>query len=337
MPGEARHNLMTVRGIACVALVAYHVVGPTQASGMRLPETSYLHVVMSSLDFLRMPMFTVLSGFLYASRRAEPNTLAPFFRRKAARLLIPLLFVTTVVLLLRRQVYQDGTSLVRAFFFSYQHLWYLQALILIFMVMGCWDALKRPGWEELCIVGIAAVMISRTFQVTSFLSINGALYLLPFFVTGIILRTNEQLIATGRLSKLAAATVAIVLTTQFASQYWGDPGISRLSFPATLCGVSGSYLLLTFCKRMNWADHIGRYSYTIFLWHSVTASGARHALRALVALPNIVEFTVLLGVGLLTPIMIHHLVARIPGLSLAAAGIRSDRPPGRWSTEPRNN
>ena len=61
----------TVRGLACLALLAYHVVGPDQTSGMRLPDGSAWHLAMNSLDFLRMPVFTVLSGYFYASHRAE--------------------------------------------------------------------------------------------------------------------------------------------------------------------------------------------------------------------------------------------------------------------------
>src|SRR4051794_26999070 len=99
---EPRLELGTVRGLACVALVAYHVLGPTSASGMHLPDSSYWHVAMNSLDFLRMPMFSVLAGFFYAAHRVDAAALGGFLHRKAVRLLAPLLFVTTIMFILRR-------------------------------------------------------------------------------------------------------------------------------------------------------------------------------------------------------------------------------------------
>lgn len=318
-----RLQCATVRGLACFALVAYHVVGPDQTSGMHLPDGSPWHLAMNSFDFLRMPMFTALSGFLYASHRADSKNLLKFYGKKAARLLLPLLFVTVVVFALRKRVYQGDIAFTRALFYHYEHLWYLQALILIFLIVGAWDALRRPDWVELCIVGFAAVMISRTFATTSFLSINGALYLLPYFLMGMVLRTQEDLLSSPELRKLTAAIVAVVLVIQQASQAFGGNELNRFTLPAALCGISGAYLLLVHCPRIRLAELVGRYSYTIFLWHSVAASGARHALESSLGQQTGAEFTILLAVGICVPIAVHHIVCKIPVLSLLAAGVKT--------------
>ncbi|MBY0581430.1 MAG: acyltransferase [Sphingomonas sp.] len=318
-----RFELMTVRGLACVALVAYHVVGPTQDNGMHLPLNSSWHLAMNSLDFLRMPMFTVLSGFLYASQRADSHSLPQFYRKKVNRLVLPLVFVTTIIFILRMRVYHDSTTYIEALFFHYEHLWFVQALILIFAGMGAWDAFRRPSWVELCVAGFAAVMISRTFQITTFFSLNGACYLLPFFVAGMILRMYRAQLKTADLTTIAIAVVAIVILMQQASNAFGGNEISRTSVPAALCGICGTYLMLVHCPRMRLAEFVGRYSYSIFLWHSVAASGARHLLRAHTQLPNAVEFSLLLAVGLYGPILLHRLVGPVPILSLLALGVRA--------------
>lgn len=314
---------MTVRGLACVALVAYHVVGPTHVSGMHLPVNSYWHLAMNSLDFLRMPTFTVLSGFLYAAHRADFHSLPQFYLKKAARLGLPLVFVTTIVFILRMRVYHDSTTYAEALFFHYEHLWFLQALILIFVSVGAWDAFRRPSWVELGVVGFAAVMVSRTFQTSTFLSLNGAFYLLPFFVAGMIMRMQSTHLRSEELTKLAIAVVAIVILAEQASNAFGGTEISRSSLPAALCGVCGTYLMLVHCPRMWLAEFVGRYSYTVFLWHSVAASGARHILRAYVLLPSAVEFSFLLAVGLFVPMLLHRLVEPVPILSLLATGMRA--------------
>lgn len=141
-----RLELATVRGIACVALVAYHVVGPSAADGMHLPDSSYWHTAMNSLDFLRMPLFAVLAGFIYARRRVDPGTLIEFIHRKALRLLAPLLFVTAVMVMLRRVTYGDDTTYAHALLYHYEHLWFLQAIFLIFRLSHYGMRLRaRPG------------------------------------------------------------------------------------------------------------------------------------------------------------------------------------------------
>jgi len=302
---------------------------------MHLPDASYWHLGMNSLDFLRMPMFSVLSGFLYAAHRVTPNGLASFFQKKAMRLLLPLLFVTSVMVILRQAVYGDDTSYVTALLYHYQHLWFLQALILIFIGIALWDAFARPSWVGLCVAAFAAIMVSRTFTVTTFLSLDGALYLLPFFALGMILRTETSILRSANLTKLAIAVVAIVMLMQQASALFGGSAITRLSVPAALCGVSGAYLMLVLCPKIRLLEAIGGFSYTIYLWHSIAASGVRNAVEPSVRLPTAIEFAVLLIAGVAIPIALHLVVQRIPLLSVLAAGIRPQQS-GKIRTEHAN-
>jgi glucan biosynthesis protein C len=311
-----------VRGIACVALVAYHVIGPTSASGMHLPDGSAWHLLMNSLDFLRMPIFSVVSGFVYARHRASRSSLLPFAQKKIGRLLVPLLFVTAVMLAIRHRIYGEQTSFAQAILFHYQHLWFIQALLLLFAGVALWDAYARPGWVGLLAAAFGSVMISRSFTLTGFLSLNGALYLAPFFFFGMILRIEEAVLRREELVRLAAWIVALVLAVnEVVILMHGEP-ILRTSLPAAVCGVGGSYLLMVRCPRMRPFHEIGSYSYTIYLWHSVTSSAARHALERWFNLPHAGEFAVLLVAGLGVPILIHRAVERVPVLSLAVAGVR---------------
>lgn len=319
---EPRLEIATVRGVACAALVAYHVVGPSSVSGMHLPDDSYWHDAMNSLDFLRMPMFSVLSGYLYAAHRVERGALASFFRKKALRLLVPFLFVTAVMYTLRQAVYADGTTVAAAFLFHYQHLWFLQSLMLIFVGIALWDAFARPTWVGLCVAAFGAAMVSRTFEITPFLSLNGAFYLLPFFALGMILRLEPRVLRSADLVVLACSLVVIVMLLQQLSGILGGNSIARLSLPAALCGAAGGFLMLARCPRIRIFETIGAYSFTIYLWHSVCAAAVRHGLAAQMQLPSGIEFLILMIAGLAGPIAVHLIVRRIPVLSLLAAGVR---------------
>jgi glucan biosynthesis protein C len=81
---EVPSNINTVRGLACLLIVALHVVGDAASNGLHLPMTSAWHYVMQSIEFLRIPLFTALSGYLYAGRRVTAQKLSNFWTKKVA-------------------------------------------------------------------------------------------------------------------------------------------------------------------------------------------------------------------------------------------------------------
>lgn len=316
-----RLELGTVRGIACVALVAYHVIGPGPANGMHLPDSSVWHRVMNGLDFLRMPLFSVMSGYFYAKARADRCSIAGFLSKKLRRLGVPLLFGTTVMFLLRSQVYGDVTSYSDALFFHYQHYWFLQALLLIFAVVAVWDAISPARWQGLSVGAFATLMVSRSFYVTQFFSLSGALYLAPFFLSGMILRIEPAVLRRPELPRLALWAAGIVMAVhQLATVESGLP-VGRNSFPAAVCGFAGAYLLFVRCPKIPFFEVIAKYSFTIYLWHSIAASMLRQATERVVHLPVPIEFLLLLSAGVAIPVALHLVVRRIPLLSTLVAGI----------------
>ena len=56
----------TLRGLASVLLVTYHVIGTGSDSGLRIPDGEPVQLFNDSLMYLRMPLFSFLSGFVYA-------------------------------------------------------------------------------------------------------------------------------------------------------------------------------------------------------------------------------------------------------------------------------
>jgi peptidoglycan/LPS O-acetylase OafA/YrhL len=85
----------TLRGIACVLLVLFHVVGDTPAVGLRIPEGHWLQVFNEALAYIRMPLFSFISGYVYGFRPYQGNAPA-FVKGKVRRLLLPLITVGTI-------------------------------------------------------------------------------------------------------------------------------------------------------------------------------------------------------------------------------------------------
>ena len=58
----------TLRGFAIVPVVMGHVIGSASDGGMKVSEDSFLRYLYFTFEYLRMPLFTVISGWVYALR-----------------------------------------------------------------------------------------------------------------------------------------------------------------------------------------------------------------------------------------------------------------------------
>src|SRR5689334_1115040 len=89
-------RIETLRGLACVLLVAFHVIGSEPDTGLHAGEGSLYRQFAYLFQHIRMPLFTFLSGFVYAYRPLLPGQLPTFAAKKLLRLLLPFICVSTI-------------------------------------------------------------------------------------------------------------------------------------------------------------------------------------------------------------------------------------------------
>ena len=319
-------NINAVRGLACLLIVALHVVGDTDYNGLRLPMTSGWHYVMQSIEFLRIPLFTALSGYLYAGQRVTSRKLFQFWTKKVRRLAVPLVFVTVVMWLLRGHALANDTSLTSALLFEYGHLWYLQSLLILFTGISVADAWIKPSSTSLALAGLTAIMISQSgITITTFFGTAGAFYLAPYFLFGIILRERPEWLRNPQSGLLAAGIIVVVLTSQQLGMLGLTTGVTVLQLPAAVAGMAGVVFLLQRFPRNALLARVGTYSYAIYLWHVLAGAATRDALQraGVVSIPTL--FVLSLAAGVVAPIMLYTIARRIPLLSVAVTGERRAR------------
>src|SRR6185436_8195287 len=93
--------------LACLLLVSYHVIGGDRDTGLRLADDHIAARINDFLALVRMPLFSFLSGMVYALRPLRGD-IGPFASGKVRRLLVPMLVVGTGFALL--QAAMSGTS-----------------------------------------------------------------------------------------------------------------------------------------------------------------------------------------------------------------------------------
>jgi fucose 4-O-acetylase-like acetyltransferase len=322
MVADRDGRIDTLRGLACVLLVIFHVVGQDAHSGLRLPDDDLLRQVNDVLAYVRMPLFSLLSGYVYAWRPYTGGA-GGFIRGKARRLLVPVLTVGTAFAVLQSVV--PGTNgHVQAWHLLHivpvSQYWFLQSLFCIFVVVL---VLEQAGLLRTPIrfagVFLAVVVLHHANPLPDHLGLAGMTYLLPYFMAG--LWANRFGAMPSRMALLGAAGGVFAL---LGLAHWAGAAAlpARNSGPALVLGLSSGLFLLRAGLRLGGLAWIGTHSFAIFLFNSMCAAASRIAWTS--AWGQEVSTAVLLVSGvacaLFGSIAIESLIRRGPPWALWAIG-----------------
>lgn len=326
-PARTAHT-DTVRGLACIMLVAYHVVGPDRFTGMRVGDHSvYRTALANGPELWRMPLFTFLSGFVYAYRPVSAGDVGPFIAKKARRLLIPLVVVSTIAALVQSVVPStnspiDLADLWRIYIWPFGVYWYLHALFLIFLVMVVLDRLALLATRSrFAVVFLAAIaLFFAAPHAPGMFGLGYAIYLLPFFLWGVGVNRFGDLVAAGAGRAIAMAVgVAAVIATIVVLGLDVDIAHDRLSVFGLVVGLCVTLGVQTWRMTNPWLARLGTFSYAVYLFHVFGSAGARIVVRRVIDVTPVV-FAASLAGGLLVPIAIALLARRHPWPRLLLLG-----------------
>lgn len=324
----------TLRAVAIVLMVAGHVIGGTAADGLQLSDGSVGRWVYVGLEDIRMPLFTVLSGFVYARRPTRRATYDVMLLGKVRRLLVPLLTVGSVFFLM--QIAVPGTNspsrvseIWMVPLYGYGPYWFLLSIFLIFAVVGLLDVVHALDsirtWAAAVVVsGAAYVLISP--DGLSLFSISGALRLLPFFLIGYGLhRFGSPTADSPRMFAGIAALLTVLYAARIATVV-GDRGLAPVSTRALglVVGVAAVVLLMALRHRLSapplaW---LGQFSFAVYLLHVFGAAGSRILLDRVGVSSPVLIFVVALVVAIAVPVAFELTLGRVRMISWAVLGQR---------------
>jgi acyltransferase len=309
--------IQAIRGVAVILLVSFHVIG-SSTRGLRVSDDSLWHLSSMALEDIRMPLFTLISGYVYAMAPVGRwNDYPRLVKGKTRRVLLPLIVVGTIMYVVGRVVPGDNFDardlpLWRIYFFSFEHFWFLQAIFLIFVIVGVLDGMDALAshWRWFAITAAAAtasIVVSVPTALDVF-SVSGALALLPFFLLGYGLRRHALLDLRGAPAAVAVA-VFLALYAIRLSMLFGDyhPAKYAEKSLAIIVGALGIILIYSARNVINtrllaW---IGGFSFGIYLLH-VFATAATRMLLECVGIHQTWElFTMGLFMGIAAPIAVQ--------------------------------
>lgn len=302
-------QIETLRGLACVLLVAYHVVGSEPTGGLKV-ETGIYRELNDLLAYIRMPLFTFLSGWVYSLRPFEKGAIS-FVKSKARRLLLPMLTVGTLFAILQsitpgaNSAVQDWTTI---HIIPVAHFWFLEAIFTIFSFIVVLETLRAlqniRGYS--IILALASIMfVAKIYQ--PIFALSGAIYLFPFFLLGML---HSRYITSSKI-KAAAPWIyfTILAISLFTIDFNIEPSEKR-SFIALIISASCCLLLQNLRIKSNFLGLIGRYSYSIFLFHVFFTAASRIFLHKVgIANVEILFFSGII-VGISGPVAVEIIVTR---------------------------
>ena len=231
-------HIETLRGIAILLVVIGHVIGSTPEGGMRIDFPSPWRYLYLWINYIQMPLFTAIAGWVYALKPVKAGSSGTFMKRKAYRLLVPMAVAATLYFLI--QYITPGTNqkgnladIWRIYVFPYTIYWYLPSLFLMFAAIRMIDANKWMdkfgGWAICLVCAFAGLVVQKIFlsngQIPNLFSFMGAMAQFPYFVAGVGIRRFSKQIITHKTS-VALSSLAIVGVLSLQLE-WFYPAVSK--------------------------------------------------------------------------------------------------------------
>lgn len=319
-PDTREYPLETVRAIAVFLLVSYHVIGSSPHGGL---ELSYPHPLRIYADYLidvRMPFFAFIAGYVYGLRPVKPDRYRSFVTGKFHRLYVPgaiaaILFAVTATVLGKTGFARNWGDAWQVLFFPYAHYWFLQAILLIFVFFGAFDA-WAGGRFTLPVFGAAmALYLADPFIPGNLMSVNQAIYLLPFFLLGLVfIRHTPWIRANTPLLVILGGSIAI------AGSIWnlnllhetGRLSMDRQDLHSLLMGLAICSVAVLTLPRVPWLELLAPFAFTIYLYHVFATAGVRSFLHAIGIAATLPNFVLEITAGLAAPVILHLLANRAP-------------------------
>lgn len=317
----------TMRGIAVVLLVSYHVIGPGKGSGL---DITYPHMLRFYADFfidLRMPFFAFIAGYLYALRPISVKSYPQFMIGKLRRLALPggvaVLLFALVANLLGNKFALPWSEMLHTLSYSYAHFWFLQSVLVLFVVFGLVDVLLSQRFTVGILMLACVGYLSGFAFNTSFFSVNGTIYLLPYFLVGVVFfrHANEIWEEAERITIVALIICVTCAFWNIRVLYDTDTfSLVRRDVQSLGFGLSMCLLAVLWCPKLTLLEKLSPYAFTIYLYHIFGTVAARMMCNAFDISQTDIRFFIGLAGGLLLPIMMHEVVLKSQVLSVTLLG-----------------
>ena len=238
---------------------------------------SHCHINIPYLQYIRMPLYYILSGLFFKQYSGGGN----FTLRKINKILIPFLFfyISSFGLYLLIQHFAPNiqiNSVVEEFRFDdpfYSRLcinnplWFLLSLFTVNLIYYVIYSISQNKWWHCIIVIImaACAYLLKISDIELFIYLNMSLYYIPFFFVGYFLKGTNLLIENpkGQNRDIIFGLITLTLFVVTILLPFKEPLHTIRFYIAAILGVITLLLFLKKIKKIPFVSYCGRYSIII--------------------------------------------------------------------------
>lgn len=333
------NSVQTLRGLAIILVVMGHVIGYKGDEGMKVADDSFWRYIYYTLEYFRMPLFTVISGWVYTLRPISKDTVSKFLKGKTRRLLVPLVAVGLIYFFTR--LIAPGTNRVihlgdiwQIFVYNYDLYWYLPSLFWVFIIISI---IEYQGWMKNLsgwLITLALSIISLSLRnvyltdIPNYLGLIGMFYLMPFFIIGVGIGRFKSLMSNkyfvGIMTSLFFFGILIQQLAWF--QVIDLPFHGKSSPLGLLVGMTGTIIFFRIHFTSKFLVYIGGFSYAIYLFHVFGTAGSRIFLGKFGLDNPVLVFSISLLVGTGLPIIMEMIIDKFKLTRLLFLGRKYNQP-----------
>lgn len=307
--------------LATFLLVSYHVVGVNAKGGMQQDYPSFWRFFADALIDVRMPVFAFIAGAVYALRPLSLDDIPGFLKGKFRRLVVPGIVASAVFWigcnLLLHDGFAYGADPVSVIMLSMGHFWFLQAILVIFVVIGGLDAtLKYRAALPLFAGSLLLTFVWNNFPTPKieYFQMSSAVYLTPYFLMGLLFFRHHHQIFQKAKTIAISALMMLLLGAALNYMIYQDSGqlsANRFDVQSISLGIGVIALSALFVPKLMFFDRIAIYSFTIYLYHPLGTSAVRRVMETAGLDGTIIHFCLGLMVGILLPCILHLFAERL--------------------------
>jgi peptidoglycan/LPS O-acetylase OafA/YrhL len=333
-PSSESRRLQTLRGVACILLVAFHTVGNHPTSGLHVADDSGYRFFANLFQYIRMPLFTFLSGFVYAYRPVLPGGVPDLARRKLTRLVLPLICVATLYFAATSFAPPDSNGVIpleqmwRIYVFPYVHYWFLQAIILIFAlvaVLDHWRVIATPGRYAVVLLASIAVHLAVDMGRADDVPFSAfyALHFAPYFLLGLGANRFRSFFMHSRVSWSCLSLLVLAMGLHAMNLLDGDQLDRNGSLLEVTIAATATLAMVRLFPAFRPLEIIGAYSFAIYLFHPFFVAAVRVVSKPVGVLAAVFVTCVIAGV--VGPMVLERVLGNVPWVKTMLFGKRTSR------------
>jgi fucose 4-O-acetylase-like acetyltransferase len=311
------------RTIAILLVLAFHVFHDI--------ELEHVNYIYNYLDFMfqniRLPLFTVISGYLLAQRPI--NNYTSFMCGKFRRLIIPMILVATIQYIATSVIpwAKSPTKLsqiYKIYYSSYDHFWFIQAVVLIFAFVGFVMSTRSVNLHVriICLTILSILMFgSNSVMHITFMSIGGATYILPYFIIGYVYSIYNKYFTENNVKAIITILFCCaILLLQMTWSNYIELDTSKRSILGLIIGIICCLYFMNSNIKSELFSTAGKYVFSIYLYQDFGLTIGRHIGRHLLYISPHVYFISTVIVAVAFGVIVHIALSKNRFTSLLFLG-----------------